>query len=521
MFKLVAVGGKLRGKEFLLEENAENIFGRSSDVNHQLNIEGVSKKHMSITVNNDTAFLEDLGSSNGTFVNGNLVRKLTLKGGEKITLPNLILEVVYVREKKVIVTKKVAKTSEGQEDIDLHEEVAPKDLIGRLKYFFRKKIMTILYGFNEKYEWRVMMAVLLFIFIVINISLTIGPVLLDARKLLVYEIAERGAQYAKEVARANSSALGMGDLSKVNTSFLESDAQGVQGYELIDLEGRIVRPYSKQNAYTQDPFTVEAINFFKNIENQNKNFIQLVGEGEIGIARAIMQINAIRGSEEVVGIISIRFKPKSLKAEAAQSTSAYLESLVITAIVGVFFFGFIYYLTTKPLFEMKSQIEDVLRGKKKELESKHLMSEISPLRNTLNSILQRIKELQSDGSSEFAEIEDDSSYVSTLKEFMQGAQGPVMILNSEKNIQYLNSEAEDLTGMRESAASGTSLLDSARDQGFAATVIDLCDQSSNNGGSNQSENYELTGKNYAIHVSSLIGKDNFSKAFYITFVLDS
>src|SRR5690606_2146859 len=114
----------------------------------------------------------------------------------------------------------------------------------------------------------------------------------------------------------------------------------------------------------------------------------------------------------------------------------------------------------------------------------------------------------------------DDSYVRTLYEFLQGAQGPVMILNSEKTIQHLNSEAEDLTGMRESAASGTSLLDSARDQGFAATVIDLCDQSANNEGSNQSEVYELTGKNYSINISSLIGKDNFAKAYYITFVLD-
>ncbi|MEX0797912.1 MAG: hypothetical protein WD025_00610, partial [Bacteriovoracaceae bacterium] len=92
--------------------------------------------------------------------------------------------------------------------------------------------------------------------------------------------------------------------------------------------------------------------------------------------------------------------------------------------------------------------------------------------------------------------------------------------NSEKMIEHINSEGEELTGMRESAAAGTSLLDSARDQGFAATVIDLCDQSANNDGTNQSEVYELTGKNFAIHVSSLIGKDNFAKGFYITFMED-
>ena len=93
-------------------------------------------------------------------------------------------------------------------------------------------------------------------------------------------------------------------------------------------------------------------------------------------------------------------------------------------------------------------------------------------------------------------------------------------MDFEKLIEHINPEAEDLTGMRENSASGTSLLDSARDQGFAATVIDLCDQSANNEGTNQSEVYELTGKNFMVHVSCLIGKDNFAKAFYITFVSD-
>ena len=103
---------------------------------------------------------------------------------------------------------------------------------------------------------------------------------------------------------------------------------------------------------------------------------------------------------------------------------------------------------------------------------------------------------------------------------MEGAQGPVLILNSEKNIEHINPECEDLIGIRESSGAGTSLLDSARDQGFAATVIDLCDQSANNNGTNQNDAYELTGKNYMINITGLMGKDNFAKAFYVTFVLD-
>ena len=42
MFKLVAVGGKLRGKEFVLDQG-ENIIGRGQDASIVIPVEGVSK----------------------------------------------------------------------------------------------------------------------------------------------------------------------------------------------------------------------------------------------------------------------------------------------------------------------------------------------------------------------------------------------------------------------------------------------------------------------------------------------
>ena len=399
----------------------------------------------------------------------------------------------------------------------------PNDLIGKLKYIFKHRIMSVIYSFNEQYEWSTIMAILLVIFICCNIALTIGPVLLDSRRLLIKEIVARGGQYADEVARFNRIALSRGNLEQIRTNFLDG-ADGIESYELFDGQGRIVRPVSKQNSYINDPFSVKVLNKIKEAgdENIRKPIFEYTGgaDGEIGIGKAIMASNAATGKEEAVGIISIKFRPKTLTAAATNSTSSYLESLIVTCIVGVFFFGMIYYLTAKPLGDMRVQLEEVLRGKRKEIELKVMFDELSPLKSSVNSILQRLKELQSGDEGEFAEIEEDGKYVRQLYEFMAGAQGPVIVLNSEKLIEHINPEAEDLTGMRENSASGTSLLDSARDQGFAATVIDLCDQSANNEGTNQSEVYELTGKNYMIHVSSLIGKDNFAKAFYITFVLD-
>jgi nitrogen fixation/metabolism regulation signal transduction histidine kinase len=175
-------------------------------------------------------------------------------------------------------------------------------------------------------------------------------------------------------------------------------------------------------------------------------------------------------------------------------------------------------MTIRPLEEIRSQTERVLRGRQKELQSKHLWKEIIPLRNTINSILSRLRDLQNTDMADMTEIEEDGPYIRTLQELLLGAQGPVMILNSEKVIQNINPECEDLIGLRENSSQGQSILDTARDQGFAATIIDLCDKSANNEGSNQKETYDIGGKEVEINVAGIIGKDKFAKGFYITFV---
>lgn len=519
MYKLVAIGGKLRGQEITLSDG-ENVLGRGSDCDHLIELEGISKKHLVISVNGENCFLEDLGSSNGTFVNGKMIKKISAKNKDKITLPNVIFQLVYVKENKKIIKKKILKSNE--ESLDNYKEAMPTNTLGKIKYKFKHSLMKVIYSFNEQYEWNVLVGIVLFIFICVNITLTIGPVLVSSKKLLINELSARGQQYTNEVARQNAIYLGRGELERIDINFLEDKEknEGVEAYELFDMEGRIVRPANKIDTYINDTFSISSKDFFYSEKNYNEIKVNKLSDGVIGISRALLVHNIQTGGLEPVGIIAIRFRPKSLQKIASTNSTAYLEALIMTSVISVLFFGIFYYMTTRPIEEMKIQIEEVLRGKRKELETKKLFVELNPLRGTINSILQKIRELQSEDVGEFAEIEEDGTYVAILFELMQGAQGAAMILNSEKNIENINSEGEDLTGMRENSAAGTSLLDSARDQGFAATVIDLCDQSANNNGTDQNDVYELTGKNYMVHVSALMGKDSFAKAFYVSFVLD-
>ena len=56
------------GDERISLSGGDNIVGRSADADVRLNVPGVSRRHANIVIEGEEAFVEDLGSKNGTFV---------------------------------------------------------------------------------------------------------------------------------------------------------------------------------------------------------------------------------------------------------------------------------------------------------------------------------------------------------------------------------------------------------------------------------------------------------------------
>jgi pSer/pThr/pTyr-binding forkhead associated (FHA) protein len=90
------ISGKYQGGEFPLRPHREIIIGRSSDLDMVLVEDMVSRKHAKITTDENVVTIQDLGSTNGTFVNGEKVRKADLKDGDRILIGTSIIKIVYV-----------------------------------------------------------------------------------------------------------------------------------------------------------------------------------------------------------------------------------------------------------------------------------------------------------------------------------------------------------------------------------------------------------------------------------------
>ncbi|MDX2010016.1 MAG: FHA domain-containing protein [Myxococcaceae bacterium] len=84
-FQLVIAEGKEAGREFVFDQESV-VIGRTPECDVILYDAGVSRRHARIFGEGAGFLIEDLGSSNGTVVNGSKVAKQPLKDGDSIVL---------------------------------------------------------------------------------------------------------------------------------------------------------------------------------------------------------------------------------------------------------------------------------------------------------------------------------------------------------------------------------------------------------------------------------------------------
>jgi hypothetical protein len=97
------------------------VIGRSSELDLVLIEDMVSRKHARLTLQPGQITISDLGSTNGTFVNGEKVKRARLKDGDRILIGTSILKLVSVtRQAGAAMDAKAAqenleRTAEAQE----------------------------------------------------------------------------------------------------------------------------------------------------------------------------------------------------------------------------------------------------------------------------------------------------------------------------------------------------------------------------------------------------------------------
>jgi len=104
---LIIVAGKNIGKLYNLSDHTEFIAGRSQECEIWIEDQTISRKHFKIIKNDNVYEVQDLKSTNGTYVNSKRVNSTVLKAGDKIQISkDTIIQFDYFDENRKISEQK-------------------------------------------------------------------------------------------------------------------------------------------------------------------------------------------------------------------------------------------------------------------------------------------------------------------------------------------------------------------------------------------------------------------------------
>ncbi|MDZ7814736.1 MAG: FHA domain-containing protein [Planctomycetota bacterium] len=95
-FKLMGLGDELEGKEFSFQSRI--TIGRAMDNDIVIRKPGVSRNHVEVVFRDGKLMIRDLGSSNGTKVNGEDIIHAELKSGDRVEVEGIQLVLVSPQE---------------------------------------------------------------------------------------------------------------------------------------------------------------------------------------------------------------------------------------------------------------------------------------------------------------------------------------------------------------------------------------------------------------------------------------
>jgi len=99
-YALRFISGKYQGGEYPLPAEKEIVIGRGGELDIVLVEDMVSRKHAKLTTQGGKIVIQDLGSTNGTFVNGEKIKRARLKEGDRVLIGTSILKLISAAEAK-------------------------------------------------------------------------------------------------------------------------------------------------------------------------------------------------------------------------------------------------------------------------------------------------------------------------------------------------------------------------------------------------------------------------------------
>jgi pSer/pThr/pTyr-binding forkhead associated (FHA) protein len=530
MAKLLVVSGPNRGATYFLDDG-EVTLGRSPECQVVLASTQVSKRHCALVIQRQKAELRDLGSSNGTFVNGVLTKKRLLKNRDKISVGPFVLEVI-LPEAKATATASDAFADSGLDSgsgvvppvsidpglMKLEEE--PKGLVAKYKKKFDDVFLPVLFDFYQKTEYSNLLAMMFGVFVLINLGFTVYPTLQSSREEVVRQAEHQAMYIADQLSKLNRQAILEEREGALITEFATSETH-VREAVIANLEGRIMAPGDRLNESYNNPQFLRYRDSLKRSQNLwgKTRKVRLADKEEIVAFAPVMVMSKTKGIPIPGAIATVIYSTEAIALDSGTVGTVYLEALFWSGLLGIIFLYLVYAVTHRPMEKLTDDMDLVLKGERDSVEKTYKNEVIDRLIDTINSALSRLPKSGQGEQANVAANDGERMIIDNLMrsiEFLATqASHPMLILDTEYRIKMNNVPFEELTGIR--GGQGEVIDTVSRDESLPALMKEMMGNAIAAGHEGIRENYDFNSGSYQILATAIVGMPNQAECFLFLF----
>lgn len=524
--KLVIVDGPSRGKEFPLEDG-ETFLGRTNETEVELPSNKVSRRHAVIRVGRGSVEIEDLGSSNGTYLNGKKITKSAVPAGGKIVVGEYVLQVFNgggARAQAPAAGQRPAASGKAMVVGGAQQPQAGRQPRGPARPGTgpqrggrptntgggiaasegANKVADQVVGKMGGIAWRsqvFIMAGFIGLAMMGGVAFLVSRTKGDFKDLALGRAQLVAQQFASENAvymfQKNNLSLSNDATSKqdgVKEAIIAAPLKSGTGEVIAEISFPPTR-VGMQIDDTVYPVIIEA---FK----AGKSFDVVIGPNKenkdwYDIAAPMQYYNSadpVDPGFKLVGVAFITFDAQVVADKATSAGLLYGVALVVLVLSSIGGALLVIRATEPAIARIQEDTELVIRGDLKQVRSPIKMPQLEALAHSINRLIQKspgsagggrnVAEDMAAGRAPSAALAlpaqagpvDNAGASATVRAVVSAIEDAIIVVDSESNVVEVNKVAERMFGLIPSRVRGKHLLEAITDQDLMNTVLDVINE---------------------------------------------
>ena len=517
-----------------IELGPKQIIGRDSSCEICVLDSGLSKRHAEIVVEVGQVTVTDLGSSNGTYINGNRIQSHELQPGDKISFYQVLAEFGLAQKsiRAVSLRNEIPDSSESipkglatgshLPDSSLNPYVgsglpsdqvqgegrspqsypyqtqnqnqphttslrskidSPDKIVETAAEFINQKIMPNVFSMTEQISFKTVFFGIMTIFLLTVTVLSVIPLYIVTNESVQNEAFLRALSVARSVAQSNESRLRSGDLQKFSTDLMFQE-KGIEDIYVIGRDGIVLAPLELSGG------SPKHVSFAREVRGQAREFVR----SHLGSILAAVPVIAFDAEQQVNvarAHVVVSYSPTTLAFDDSRLFSLFIQVLVLGLIIGGLLFYILYKLVEYSFRQLYTKLDDAIRSGADQIALSFNFPIVQDLLTIINSLL--IRAQSSDGLQVPQYVTRINEYISICNMIPY----PSLIVRQDRLIQYINPAFSQMINMSEVQLHNRS-INEIPDSALQQNLNYLIDQANMNSSQVVSDTLDMGGLLFSI-----------------------